>query len=157
MVTIELPDDLYQRLGKQVKGFETPAQVIERLLTAYEVSFCADEMDQPNELSEIERVKRKIPKWFRNQHQICSQILITFLELTDQQDRPCCDYNLLAKRCAEKGIEPFETNYRQMNRIYIKNHAKVFDEDNGKVCLWEPVSYFIQVTYQKSCGEVSHV
>jgi hypothetical protein len=35
--TIEISDDLYQRLSLYVNGFETPASVIERIVTFYEV------------------------------------------------------------------------------------------------------------------------
>ena len=34
--TIEIPIDLYQRLGFHVEGFESPADVIERILNFYE-------------------------------------------------------------------------------------------------------------------------
>lgn len=34
--TIEIPLDLYQRLGKHAQGFETPASVIEKILEYYE-------------------------------------------------------------------------------------------------------------------------
>jgi len=34
--TIEIPESLYERLGNYAKGFETPAQVIERLADFYD-------------------------------------------------------------------------------------------------------------------------
>lgn len=34
--TIEIPDNLYQRLGVHAEGFEDPASVIERMVTFYE-------------------------------------------------------------------------------------------------------------------------
>lgn len=146
MVTIEISDELYQRLGKQVHGFETPAKVIERLL-GYVEQNTQQKAFIPDELEEIARVKRKVPKWFKNQHQICSQILITFLALSKAQQQTSISVESLKEHCLAKGISEFQINFRQMSRIYAKNHAKVFEEQDGMVSLWEPVSDFIMSTF----------
>lgn len=142
MVTIEISDELYQRLAKQVQGFETPSQVIERLL-GYVEQNTQQKAFIPDELEEIARVKRKVPKWLKSQHQICSQILITFLALSKTQQQRSISVESLKEQCLAKGISEFQINFRQMSRIYAKNHAKVFEEKDGMVSLWEPVRAFV--------------
>ncbi len=47
-----------------------------------------------------------------------------------------------------QGVEKFEGNYNQMKNFGLRNHAKVFQENNGYVSLWLPVSTFIKGLYK---------
>ncbi len=90
-------------------------------------------------ISEIDRVKRKIPKWAISPGQINHKILKSYLELLKQND--FVRYNDLENQC--KSIKSFKSNFDQMKIISDHNHAKIFDEIEGKVYLWEPVRDFI--------------
>ena len=100
------------------------------------------------EIQEIEKVKRKIPNWFNNLNQTNSKILIIYLNLMENYND--IDFNLLNNAC--KDISTFKENYQQMKIISEKNHAKVFDEKDGKIILWDLVKDFIIDEYKKSKG-----
>ncbi|MGB1204789.1 MAG: hypothetical protein ACPG5B_04025 [Chitinophagales bacterium] len=95
---------------------------------------------------EIEKVQRKVLRWFKKNDRICSQILITFLDT--QNELGFVDYDFLAQRCSH--IKTFKTNFAQMVNIARKNHGKVFErtEDN-RVILWKPVEKDIRKAYQE--------
>jgi len=88
---------------------------------------------------EILKVQRKVPEWFRKREQINSRVLIAYLKL--EQSKQVITPNLLEAECNE--IKTFKSNYNQMKIISDKNHAKVFQENNGQITLWEPVAEFI--------------
>lgn len=96
---------------------------------------------------EYNKVHRKIPQWFRKTSQINSQILIGYLELTNGHNLPVSTIEL-GKHCAN--VRTFTENLNQMKIITDKNHAKVFDEENGTLTLWEPVACFILDEYKKT-------
>lgn len=89
--------------------------------------------------SEIERVRRKIPKWAKSPDQINHKIVRIYLELLKQNDFVYL-YDL---ENHSKRIKTFKSNFEQMKIISDHNHAKVFDVINDKVYLWEPVKSFI--------------
>jgi len=101
------------------------------------------------EKCEVDKVKRKVPKWFNNLQQINTQILKSYLLL--QQETDVVTVNLLANVCEGEGVEAktFHDHYPQMKLIAEKNHAKVFDESDKIITLWEPVSKFILCEYEK--------
>ena len=92
------------------------------------------------ELREVERVKSRVSRWVVKIDQYNAIILNTFMKLSNNN-------NLLVKindLKDESGLEKkFQTNYNQMKKIFDKNHAKVFEEKNGYIKLWEPVEDFI--------------
>lgn len=101
------------------------------------------------ELKEIEKVKRKIPKWFKNGGQINSKILITFMRLSNKNAKSVSIQDLVI---SDTSID-IRKNYQEMKEIYEKNHAKVFDEDSsGMIALWQPVADFICEEYDKWLG-----
>jgi hypothetical protein len=94
---------------------------------------------------EIEKVHKRIPKWFRSPNQINHKILMKYLELRGVHEFVFfseLEHNL-------QKIETFKENYNSMKNSGERNHARIFDEDNGKVYLWEPVKEFI-LKYYKS-------
>lgn len=94
---------------------------------------------------EVWKVETRIPKWFRNPHQINTRILITFMELL--RDNNSVPVHKLEAAC--RSINTFQTNYSQMKIIAEKNHAKVFEESGGRITLWEPVKMFVKKEYEK--------
>jgi len=95
--------------------------------------------------SEILKIERKAPKWFRNTDNICSQILINFLELRSKDNY--VDYDKLFDRCQH--LKTFKNNFDQMRNFGIKNHGKVFEKNNSIVTIWEPVRKIIETEYEK--------
>jgi hypothetical protein len=95
---------------------------------------------------EIEKIKRRVPNWFiKGKTQINSIILYTFLELL--VDNTFVPRALLEEKCHEK-IKDFNGNFNQMAHFGEKNHGKIFDVDNNKVYLWEPIENIILDLYQ---------
>lgn len=100
--------------------------------------------DQNKEREEIKKVKRKIPRWFKNTHQINSRILVAFLTLKNNNIH--VTPTVLREHCSE--INDFKGNYNQMKNFGEKNHAKVFEEINNTIELWKPVEDFIFESYK---------
>ncbi len=94
--------------------------------------------------NEIQRVERRVPLWMNRPTQHNSIILNTYMQLSNNNQTPI-SVSLLEKH---SNTDKFMTNYNQMKIIADKNHAKVFEEDNGSVQLWEPVSEFIVKQYK---------
>ena len=96
---------------------------------------------------EIEKVTRRLPKWFRNQSQNNSNILITFLNLSEKNEN--VHIQQLKDEC--NSIKDFYGNYNQMKNFGEKNHGKVFEEKDGIITLWEPVKDLILRLYNENC------
>ncbi len=103
--------------------------------------------DEDKEAEEVDKVRRKIPKWYNASNQINSIILKLFMDFSDNGKNGVNREQL--KYGAEKnGVKDFMGNYNQMKNFGVNNHAKVFEEDEEKtVRLWEPVRDFIIETY----------
>ena len=95
---------------------------------------------------EIEKVKSKVPKWFRyRQNQINSQILLSFLKLNELNN--IVTIEMLEQEC---NLKTFKSNFQQMCNFSEKNNAKIFTKFETKICLWDKVEKFILDEYQKS-------
>ena len=93
------------------------------------------------QLSEINKVARKLPKWANKPSQINTRILTSFLELQKEGFKEITEDML----CTKYGNVPeFHRNFPQMKSIQPKNHAKVFDCHHGIVNIWEPVANHIK-------------
>ena len=92
---------------------------------------------------EIEKVQRKLPRWFKNPNLICSQILIAFLEMKKNS----VDYESLSHEC--KHIKTFKTNFHQMINFSERNHGKVFEKTNSIITIWNPVKENVMSEYEK--------
>lgn len=101
------------------------------------------ENERLQENNEIDKVQRKIERWFSNPSQINSQILIKFLELSKSNS------NQVTIGTLERSlnIDNFKTNFYQMLYISDKNHAKVFSLDGNQIKLWSKVSNIILTAY----------
>ena len=93
--------------------------------------------------SEIKKIKRRVPGWFKRSWQYNSTILIGYLELAQHHD--LITVEMLRDRC--QAIPNFWINYTQMKNFGEQNHGKVFQETNGTIILWEPVKHFILEQY----------
>lgn len=94
---------------------------------------------------EVDKVLRKLPKWFKNPHFICSRILIIFLEL--EKKYGLVKYDLLADYCS--GIKTFKSNFTQMKNFGEKNHGKVFEQNGEIITLWNPVKKNVNMEFKK--------
>jgi hypothetical protein len=95
---------------------------------------------------EIEKVKRRVPRWFKNPNQYNSTILYCFLELSEFNSQ--ITIQMLRDKC--NALSDFDGNYNQMKNFGEKNHGKVFEESNGIITLWEPVKENIMELYKKT-------
>jgi len=95
------------------------------------------------EYGEVQKVRRKVPRWFRHSQQINSRILVTFLNL--KNNNIYVTPTILQESC--RGIDDFSGNYNQMKNFGEKNHAKVFEEIGNEIKLWDPVKDFIMEEY----------
>ena len=99
---------------------------------------------EKNEIDiEVEKITRRLPRWFRNQSQYNSTILLNYLILSEQVQNVSVE--ALKNKCTS--MKDFEGNYNQMKNFGEKNHGKVFEERDGRVTLWEPVKDYILKLY----------
>jgi len=98
------------------------------------------------EIEEIQRVKKRVPRWAAKSEQYNAIILHTFMKLSNDNEFSI-NINELEKESQLK--EKFKSNYNQMKKIFAKNHAKVFEEKNDYVKLWKPVEEFIIELWDK--------
>ena len=94
---------------------------------------------------ELNKLYKRIPKWFSNPNQINSQILIKFLELNEKQNE--VHFEDLEVRC--KNINSFNNNFTQMKSFGERNHGKVFEVFDSLIVLWQPINEFILSEYEK--------
>jgi hypothetical protein len=99
-----------------------------------------------SESEEIEQVKRKIPKWFKDYPRtICSKILVNYMEIYFKKGSVSLEE--LEKSCSDIG-DKLEGHLRAMNGFGIGNHAKIFEENiSHQLILWKPVKDFIVDAY----------
>lgn len=99
---------------------------------------------------EIEKVRRRVPKWIRNQHQINSTIMNSYMELSRNGILPVAVSDLQALS-ESRGVEKFIGHYNQMKNFGLRNHAKVFEQSkySGKIFLWPEVATYIKGLYKK--------
>jgi hypothetical protein len=94
---------------------------------------------------EVQKVTRRIPKWFRNPSQVNSTILLSYLKLLERNQK--VSIQMLRNEC--NSMLDFNGNYNQMKNFGEKNHGKVFEEIDGHITIWEPVRDCILDFYKK--------
>ncbi len=104
-----------------------------------------ESMPIQKEQAEIDKVKKRVPKWFNSPNQANHKILVTYLKLLGEDNSVQMDE--LQKACSE--IVNFQKHYNAMKYYGERNHGKVFDENNKDIFLWEPVKDFIENEYNK--------
>ena len=97
---------------------------------------------------EVEKIRNKLPKWFRNKNQYNSKIMYAFLKLYENNEK--VNYDVLKN---EANIETFKSNFDQMKNIQKKNHGKIFEQEGDYVYLWENVKELVLNYYKKYKNE----
>lgn len=100
-------------------------------------------VDEEKINNEVEKVKRKVPLWLGKTNQLNYRILKTFMNLSNNNSHYV---NITTLESHSKIEDPrkFLANYNLLKTISEKNHAKVFEEKNGQVTLWDPVSEIVK-------------
>jgi len=88
---------------------------------------------------EIEKVKRKVPLWLNKKNQFNYKILKTFMDLSNNNSH-YVNVATLESHCGINDSKKFLSNYNLLKTISEKNHGKVFQEKNGQISLWNPIS-----------------
>ena len=93
--------------------------------------------------NEIKKVKRKVPLWLEKTNQLNYKILKTFMNLSNNNSH-YVNITTLESHSKIQDPKKFLANYNLLKTISEKNHAKVFEEKNGQVTLWAPVSDIVE-------------
>jgi hypothetical protein len=93
--------------------------------------------------NEIEKVKRRIPRWLNNPNQTNSRILIKAMDYLSIKDS--MSFSVFEKHC--ENIDKFRGNFEQMANFGTKNHGKVFERNGDNLALWLPVKDFVKESY----------
>ena len=96
---------------------------------------------------EIEKVKRRVPKWQEKRNQMNFKMLKGFMDLSNNGSHSV-NVISLERYLALNDSKKFLGHYNQLKTISAKNHAKVFTEKNGQITLWEPVEAFIIKSFE---------
>jgi len=105
------------------------------------------EDDKSIESSAIKKVQRRVPLWLMRPHQKNYKILTTYMDLSENDTYPIF-LSLLEKNSGLDSKE-FISHYNQMKSFAEKAHGRIFEEEAGKVKLWEPVADFIINEFKK--------
>ena len=95
----------------------------------------------------IAKVKKRVPLWLTRPHQRNYKILVTYMELSENDSYPI----LLSLLESNSGLDSreFISHYNQMKSFADKAHGKIFEEENGQIRLWKPISEFIINLFQE--------
>ena len=97
---------------------------------------------------EIEKLKKRVPRWKQKPDQINSRILSLYMRMSNGASSRVT-HNQLKEQFETLYDDPFETNYAQMKFFGLKNHGKVFTEhSDGTISLWYPIAGFIKDIYR---------
>ncbi len=102
------------------------------------------------EKDEINKVERKLKRWAKKQSQVNAKILNHFLML-QKSGKSQITQSDLEEFAQKEGIQNFNSNFYGLHKIAPRNHAKIFDVNDGVVSIWEPIKSFVN-TYKKTIG-----
>ena len=100
------------------------------------------------DVNEINKVARRIKGWAKNQDQINSKILTSFLELNRKDNAYITEDNLESYFKSKFPKIKFKGNFNQMKTIDSHNHGKVFEKNGENITIWEPVRLYVE-EYEK--------
>ena len=95
----------------------------------------------------ISKVKKRVPRWLTKPHQKNYIILVTFMELSKNNNYPIS--LSFVESNSKLNSREFISHYNQMKSFADKAHGKIFEEKNGKIQLWKPISKFIVDLFQE--------
>lgn len=150
--TLEIVEELYEYsiLNKNDFVKEKSRQLMRNLDLISELGNSLDAYHEDYS-DEIAKVKRKVQKWMKKPSQYNYRILKNFMDLSGCNEHKVSVDEL--EECVDVG-QVFLANYNSLKTISEKNHAKVFDETDKMVELWEPVAEFIKTTFTKENKKV---
>ncbi len=100
------------------------------------------------DVNEINKVASRITGWAKNQGQINSKILTSFLELSRKDNKYITEDNLKLYFKSKFPKIRFESNFYQMKTIDSHNHGKVFEQNGENITIWQPVILYVE-EYEK--------
>jgi hypothetical protein len=125
----------WQEPAKNIKITESKEQDETKMLIEIKSNSYAEKIKH-----EIDKVTRRVPRWFIKSEQINSTILVNFLKLLGENSANIVSVRDLENRC---NIDTFKINFIDMANISDNGHGKVFEITEDSATLWEPVAQFI--------------
>jgi hypothetical protein len=101
-------------------------------------------IDYSEEQNEVQKVQKKLHRWFTQKSQFNSKILYAYINLYEKNSK--VTYDDLKK---ETNIKTFDSNFTQMKNFGIKNYGKIFEENGKYIVLWNKVEDIIWNLYKK--------
>lgn len=92
-----------------------------------------------SEVSEINKVARRLKLWTKKPDQMNTRILTAYLKLESKEGK--VTEQRLKQEISEDSS--FDSNFTQMRIIADRNHGKVFSINNGEVKIWEPIKQYV--------------
>jgi hypothetical protein len=92
-----------------------------------------------SEISEVNKVARRLKLWIKRPDQINTKILTAYLRLQKKEEK--VTEESLKQEVNEDSN--FDSNFTQMKIIADRNHGKLFSIENGEVTIWKPVSQYV--------------
>ena len=100
----------------------------------------------------INQIKCRAPLWFAKPNKKVSIILLTFLE-SSKSNQNEVSLDMLIDKCFKNpkfdSKQNIKDNYAKMKSAKGNSNGKIFDEQNGKVMLWDKVRHIILREYEK--------
>lgn len=100
------------------------------------------------DVNEVNKVSSRIKGWAKNQGQINSKILTSFLELSLKDNEYITEDNFKSYFKSKFPKIRFDSNFYQMKTIDSHNHGKVFEQNGENITIWEPVRPYVE-EYEK--------
>lgn len=100
-----------------------------------------------SEISEINKVARRLKLWTNKPDQMNTRILTAYLKLESEEGK--VTEQRLKQEISEDSS--FDSNFTQMRIIADRNHGKVFSINNGEVEIWEPIKQYVD-TFKENLG-----
>jgi len=147
---IRISDDLYRRLEILAEGFDTPSNVIEKLLNEKGVnlpnsSLVEDETpsEQPDLPASVFQKMHRIEGWAKkNKQPDVGRVVQTYLDLTKENEGIFIEIFIseLIKRKVYKGEKSkIKNNLSGMKKDDGKQHAKIFYDLGNKIVMYDAV------------------
>lgn len=111
----------------------------EKSIKAQNINIETESQAFSGEQKEIEKVRKKLNRWSTRPNQICCKILNKYLELSRVNKNITIEY--LKSELPE--LPTFNANFDQMKVISDRNHAKIFEMNNGVIEIWSPVNKLV--------------
>lgn len=133
--------------GEQIESREKRRKVVaDRVYSPSDKCAC----NKKKEISEVNKVNRRLKLWSKNREQVNSQILRAYLKLQSKGKKYITEEDL--KNSLSPSLQSsFSKNFPQMKNFGEKNHGKVFAEESGCIIVWQPVACYVD-EFRKAVG-----